>query len=181
MLSARESKINLNFKERSLREIPLTKSKVALVDDEDFDLVSEHSWYAHDKRDGGLFYARASISGGRKILMHNLVLGESSPDNQIDHRNGNGLDNRRINLRFATPQQNRRNQKLRSNNTSGYKGVSWHKKAGKWMAYITPYKKRLYLGLFINKEEAARVYDNAAKKYFGEFARLNFGEDNNHG
>lgn len=110
---------------------------------------------------------------GASILMHHVVLGIER-EVRIDHRNGNGLDNRKVNLRPCTHSQNLQNQRKRKDNTSGYKGVAWHPGARKWYAYIQVEKKRLHLGLFANPVEAAQAYDAAARLHFGEFARPNF-------
>lgn len=92
------------------------------------------------------------------------------PQDQIDHRNRNRLDNRIQNLRAADHRQNQRNQPSYRNNTSGIKGVSWHKLTGKWMAGIRVNGKRMHLGLFASKHDAGAAYMNAAKRYHGEFA-----------
>jgi hypothetical protein len=155
-------------------EIPLTQGKVALIDDEDWILISRFDWFAHEEK--SLWYAHSSVKrrdGARTtIKMHRLILGARAGQ-RVDHRDGNGLNNQRDNLRLATQMQNTQNQRRKSNNTSGYKGVCrW--KTSRWQAYITVHKKRIPLGLFNNKEDAARAYDNAARQHFGEFAKLNF-------
>lgn len=92
----------------------------------------------------------------------------------VDHINGDTLDNRRSNLRLCTVSGNNHNRMKSKNNTSGYKGVSWLKQNQKWRAYIKVNSKDKHLGCYLDKEDAARAYDKAAKEYFGEFARLNF-------
>jgi hypothetical protein len=92
---------------------------------------------------------------------------------QIDHCNGDKLDNRRCNLRDATTSQNKANEGLRKNNTSGFKGVYWSKWAGKWMAGIKVNYKRIHLGYYMRKVDAARAYNRAARRYFGKYAQLN--------
>ena len=92
---------------------------------------------------------------------------------QIDHINGNGLDNRKCNLRFANANQNQHNRKTNKNNKSGYKGVCWHKRHNKWISRISINNKLIHLGLFNDKLDAANTYNNAAIKYYGEFANLN--------
>jgi hypothetical protein len=92
------------------------------------------------------------------------------PDEVVDHIDGNGLNNCRNNLRPATRAQNRMNSKVSTNNASGYKGVSWHKRRGKWLAQIRIARKRIYLGYFASAEEAHVAYVAAAREHFGEFA-----------
>jgi hypothetical protein len=91
----------------------------------------------------------------------------------IDHRDGNGLNNQRCNLRPATKKQNGGNQKLSITNTSAYKGVYWHKRDKGWRAQAKVHGKTIYLGAFVDKIEAARAYDEAALKYHKEFALTN--------
>ena len=114
---------------------------------------------------------------GRKYFAHVLawfyVIGQCS-ECQIDHINGIRDDNRWKNLREATGNQNQHNSKLRSDNTSGYKGVTWRKYRNKYRARIKFYGKNLLLGYFSSPEDAARAYDAKARELFGEFARLNF-------
>jgi len=93
------------------------------------------------------------------------------PKRKIDHRDGNGSNNKWSNLRMATSTENQRNTKLRKDNSSGVKGVSFHKRYGKWAAYITINKKTITIGFFDSVEAAAEARRNAALKHFGEFAR----------
>jgi hypothetical protein len=157
-----------------MRTIPLHGKKaadrVALVDDADYELVSRYRWHmSHD-------YATAHIrrADGRwtKITMHNLIMGCVG----IDHRNLNGLDNQRSNLRPATQPQNMGNTRAHAGSSSAFKGVSWDRQHQKWLAQISIGGHQHHLGRFLNEEDAARTYDAAAREEFGSFARLNFEE-----
>lgn len=157
-----------------MREIPLTQGKFALVDDEDYDrLVAMGKWYFRHGYAVKNIYER--INGKktwRNVHMHRVVA--NTPFGMFtDHINRNGLDNRKVNLRFCTFEENMRNKIKYSNNTSDYKGVTWHKGTKKWHAQLQIKNKRLHLGDFICKHEAARAYNAAALKHHGQFARLN--------
>ncbi len=155
-----------------MAEIPLTRGKVALIDDADLPLVLGHKWHFFIGK-----YAGSDIGGRRnkkKILMHRVVLG--APDGiGVDHINGDGLDNRRCNLRLADQHENCANARLRSDNKSGFKGVSFAKSnpANPWVAKIYVRGRGLHLGCFSDPMAAAQVYDATAIKLFGEFARTN--------
>lgn len=155
-----------------MREIPLTQGKVALIDDEDYDRVSRFKWGAVES--GGIFYAtRTEQKAGRKTTtrMHRFILSANAGD-AVDHRDGDGLNNQKANLRLATALQNSRNQRRRADNRSGFKGVKAN--GTKWMARIRTKGDRIFIGNFSTKEDAARAYDAVARVLFGEFARLNF-------
>lgn len=161
------------MEQRTHVEVPLTQGLVALVDEVDADAVLAHRWHAHrDTRNN--FYALRSVrrpDGKQATLpLHTFLTGWPL----VDHRNGDGLDNRRSNLRAATNAENQRNRGLPANNTSGYKGVTWNKPAGKWQAGIRVDGRLLALGRYTDPEAAARAYDAAALLHFGEFAWLNF-------
>jgi hypothetical protein len=146
---------------------------VAIVDESDYDgAMQAGPWHA--VRSHRTFYARRNVvkPGGRRgaIALHTFLTGWP----QVDHVNGDGLDNRRSNLRSATSNQNRMNRRRHSNNTSGYKGVTWHGRSGRWRARIGVAGRKLSLGLHETPEVAARAYDAAALQHFGEFAALNF-------
>ena len=147
--------------------IPLTRGTFATVDDADADLVSAFKWHATSTR--GLWYARREI-GGRAQMMHSLLV--NSP--LVDHVNGNGLDNRRSNLRPATPAQNMQNRMRFRTARSQFKGLLWCHRDGRWRARITVIGKRIDLGRFSDERDAALAYDMAARQHFGEFAALNF-------
>jgi len=146
------------------------------VDDGDYDKLKHFKWYlATTKRRDQSYAVRYSHRINKRtflILMHREIM-RAPRGIDVDHRSRNGLDNRRSNLRLCSRTQNQHNQKLRSTSTSGYKGVSWHRLSRKWEGYITIAGKFIYLGLFVNVRDAAEAYNNAARKYFGKFARLN--------
>ncbi len=162
-------------------EIPLTKGLVAIIDDEDAHLAA-FKWYAAKIRH--VYYAqRQEPTPGaprrqRTICLHREVM-RAPAGVKVDHANRDGLDCRRSNLRVASTSQNTQNSRLYNTNRSGFRGVQRNRRVGPggrvWMAYITVFGKRLYLGSRHTAEEAARVYDDAARLYFGEFASLNFG------
>ena len=135
------------------------------MDDKDYVAISKYKWYA--KRCKGLLYAARHDASLREIYMHQMIFGVK----WCDHANRNSLDNRRNNLRKASRSQQNCNRKMQKNNTSGYKGVSFAE--GYWRAQIWQ-GQRIHLGYYKTKEEAARAYDEAAKKLHGEFAVLNY-------
>ena len=156
--------------------IALTKGKVALVDDPDAALVAAFSWQAVLCK--GRWYARAGRREGKRMIhtyMHRLLLGLPRRRPMVDHKNGDGLDNRRENLRLATSTQNAWNMESRRGSTSRYKGVSRAKRFG-WQAQISVGGRNKHLGFFHSEEDAARVYDAKAAVLFGAYARLNFPE-----
>ena len=160
------------------REIPLTQGKVAIVDAADFEWLNQWKWYAHYDPSTDGFYAVRNIElpkgekrNRKSVKMHRVIMGE--PEGfKIDHADGDGLHNRRINLRIATNQQNAFNRKKRSDNRSGHTGVSWHNSSGKWQAQINRNGKRKCLGVFPLREDAIECYRKAAVETFGEFARI---------
>lgn len=139
------------------------------IDQADKGLLECYPWYL--RKQGNTHYAYAK-AGGRLVAMHRLILGVAD-DEAVDHINGDGTDNRRSNLRIATTKQNIRNQRKRRGR-SQFKGVCPADRAGVWRAQIRVDYKQIYLGEFSSEEEAARAYDEAARIYFDEFARLNF-------
>lgn len=163
-----------------MREIPLSGSKaagrVALVDDEDYDLVMQYRWRVWEKdhegaRTNGPYAQANTYRDGRKghVFMHKLVT--SWP--RVDHKNHNGLDNRRSNLRPATTAQNNHNQRPQIGTSSRYKGVTWHKANRKWQATIKLAGRSRYLGCYSTEEDAALAYNAAALEAYGEHAYLN--------
>lgn len=163
----------------SVKLIPLTRGMFALVDDIDFERVSQHSWHLH-RNPSDLLYARTTIkdSNGKrkKVRMHRFILNATA--GRIDHANRNGLDNTRGNLRLATNSQNQGNSsKGFGVGTSAYRGVHWNRRQRAWRACISINNKTVWLGTYrgdTGEVDAARSYDRAAEEHFGEFALLNF-------
>lgn len=141
-----------------------------LVDDEDFAFVSQASWYC--TKNGNNYYAANDSFFGKKTYMHRLV-SNASKGKDVDHINGNSLDNRKQNLRICTRQQNICNAKKGVDCTSQYIGVSWDKSRNLWRVAIMFSRRSIYLGRFKIERDAATAYNEAAAKLFGEFARLN--------
>ena len=151
----------------------------AIVDDEDFEYLNQWKWCANQSRKSSGFYAlkkSPKVKGKWKtVYMHRVII-NAEKGFDVDHINHNGLDNRKANLRQCTNRQNQHNAKLRKNNTSGYKGVNYHKTRDNFRAYIQTNGKQKHLGSFTTAIEAAKAYDKHALKYFGEFANINFPE-----
>lgn len=151
------------------RTIPLTKGFVAIVDEEDYERVSKLRWHFNSgyarrnrKRDDGSFTCQ---------FMARFIMGEPA-EMLVEHRSTNTLDNRKSNLRLATPSQNKCNQGPDCRNTSGFKGVYWHRGIKRWVATIKFQGQRKALGCFDSAEEASHRYKTAALSIHGEFARF---------
>lgn len=161
-----------------MREVELRNGGVALVDDEDYEEISKGKWWANGK--GGHLYAQRSkkVPGTQRVrtlMMHREIM--KAPDGMdVDHINGNGLDNRRENLRVVAHWQNLHNAGKPSSNTTGYKGVAYFPPTDRWAAHIGIRGKQRCLGYFATKEGAARAYDAAARRMVGECAGTNFDE-----
>jgi hypothetical protein len=151
------------------------KGKKVLIDSEDIEEVSKYIWRISPD---SYVHSSLRVEGQPKRLdmrLHRLVM--NAPKGvEVDHINGDKLDNRKSNLRLCNRWQNKANTRIISTNTTGYKGVSWHK--DKWQASIRVSGKLIYLGRYATKEEAAKVYNKAATTHFGEFAWLNPLPDN---
>lgn len=166
--------------DKPFRFIPLTQGKNAIVDVEDFERISQFNWCAGWDKVSKTFYAHSKNYGKGKlktIRMHRVIL-QCKHGEVCDHANHNGLDNRKANLRKCTNAENARNARPKKSSRTGFKGVriAARCKFRKYTADITLERRRHYLGHFQSAEEAAHAYDEAAKKYHGEFAYLNFPE-----
>lgn len=158
-----------------MKQIKLTQGQFALVDDEDFEYLNQFDWGA--VKGHNTYYAKKSgYDKGKKpqIKMHRLILKITDSKTLVDHKDGNGLNNQKNNLRSSNKSQNGINRGPQKNGTSQYKGVSWIAKSNKWMAKITINRKQIYIGCFSDIIECAKAYDKKAKELFGEFAYLNF-------
>ncbi len=149
-----------------MREVPLTQGKVSLVDDADYKYLNQFKWFAHkiDKT----FYAVRDV-GKTRLYMHRVLVGIDGLE--VDHRDRNGLNNQRYNLRPATRSQNVANQPPHKDNKSGFKGVTQER--NRWKARIMVDGCQIHLGCYDTAIEAAKAYNGAALKYFGEFAYRN--------
>lgn len=157
-----------------MMKIKLTQNKYALVDDVYFEKLNKYKWFA--AKNGRTFYAkRNSIKKDGKrhsIWMHRSIMGLPPKSKEIDHKDGNGLNNQINNLRFVTLSQNRLNARIRSDNTSGYKGVGFHKACQKWVARGKLNGKDIHIGLFKNKNEAIEAVTKFADEHYKEFKKL---------
>jgi len=153
-----------------MKEIALTQGRTALVDDDDYEWLSQWRWYFNSNGPG---YASRWDKSRRSVLMHRVIM-NAEKGVVIGHRNGNTLDNRRANLYAETRSQAGSRQRLRAGGRSGYKGVAWDVTNGHWVARIQVQRKRIYLGSFEDDVAAARAYDAAARQHFGPSAVMNF-------
>lgn len=158
-----------------MKKIPLTQGQFALVDDEDYDWLNQWKWYAYKSRN--TFYVEC-CQRGRRVKMHRMILGLKYGDGkQIDHKDGNGLNNQRHNLRVCNYSQNNFNKGPQKRITSSrFKGVHWHKRDKIWITRIQYNNKEIHIGQYKNEIKAGKAYDRKAKELFGEFARPNFPE-----
>lgn len=152
-----------------MRKLYLSNGGFALVDNEDFEELSKYTWLSYC---GYAYRPKSKKYGNEKnVSMHVHILGKVD-GMEIDHINGNKLDNRKENLRHATRSQNQANKTKYKNNKSGYKGVRFAK--GGWIAQITKDRKTTHIGFYKTAEEAAKAYDEKAKEIHRGFALLNF-------
>lgn len=159
-----------------MKTIPLTRGYIALVDDCDYDRLRQVKWHASVQRNNVYAYGYTSRKSGERkcLVMHRVIMGANHPSTQVDHVNHDGLDNRRVNLRLCLNCENVKNARTRKDSLSGLRGVKPPFKSGwGWVARIRVNGNRLHLGTFASPAEAARAYDEAARKYHGEFANTN--------
>ena len=158
-----------------MKEITLTKGYVAVVDDEDYERINALKWYALVHR-RTVYAARRNKSEGA-VLLHRFIMGVADGKTHVDHKDFNGLNNTRANLRVCTNQQNHYGmRKMRVECSSKYKGVCWYARYQKWKVSIKRCGRTVSLGYHATEEDAARAYDRAARELFGEFAHCNFPE-----
>jgi AP2 domain len=155
-------------------EVPLSQGLIAVIDAADEALIAPYKWCASVGKWATYAVANYVKPDGRRSMlkMHRVIMG-AVPGQLVDHRNHNGLDNQRSNLRLCGTSQNGANARRSRRNSTGYRGVGWHKQAGKWRAYIEVDKKLRHLGLFDDPWEAAQAYNAAAREAWGEFAYQN--------
>jgi hypothetical protein len=155
-----------------VREIPLTQGYVALVDDEDYESVSQFNWHALITRH--TVYARrwTRMPNRRIVYLHRMLVCPEGERLWVDHIDGDGLNNTRANLRSVTQAENSRNRRPQIRNQSGFKGVN--RQGSNWRAAIQQENMYTHIGMFETAEQAAKAYDEAALEHFGEFAFLNF-------
>lgn len=159
----------------AVKEIPLNKGAVTIVDEGDYDRLMKYKWRISEKG----YAMRTQVDKGKAsgILMHRMLL-DPPKGFMADHINGDRLDNRRCNLRIANALENSRNRANNHNSRSKYKGVAWKVANNKWQARIRIVGKQHHIGLFDTEEDAAYAYNQAAKLQHGDFSRLNILPDN---
>jgi len=163
--------INGDIAEVVLRDIKQREVARAIIDIKDVEKIRCYKWHALKRKHG---ICMATTINGNPECMPNIIMGfKSNNKHQIDHKDRNPLNNRKINLRICTHSQNQMNKNKGKNNTSGYKGVYWHKRNKKWAAHIRFNNKKYHIGYFNKKTEAAMAYNKAAVKHHGEYACLN--------
>jgi hypothetical protein len=161
-----------------MKTIPLTRGKVAIVNNADFKWLAKKKWRAIRPTPTGIerWYAvRTEGSRGQTLYMHKAIVARMGlpPQKLCDHRDGDGLNNRRSNLRPCSPAQNVQNKRKQTGLSSRFKGVYWHKRDQKWMARLGHNGTTRFLGYFENEKDAAKAYDQSAIKTFGPFAKVN--------
>jgi len=159
-----------------MKEIVLGNNRgITLVDDEDFELLNSFKWRLGKGRNTDYAMRHNKDGYPTSMMMHRQIMGVKDSKIEVDHKDGNGLNNQRYNLRLTNGQQNISNsRKTILERTSFYKGVSWNNRHNKWVVQIMFKGERYYLGYYDSEVRAALIYDRKAKELFGEFASLNF-------
>ena len=154
-----------------MKEIQLTQGYVTQVDDEDYEWLNQWKWYVQKKpHNNYVMRSEGPFGKQKKISMHRFILGLTDPNMLADHKNHNGLNNQRSNLRVSTSSQNQANRRIsKSKKSSKYLGVYWSKVNNNWFAQIL----KKHIGCYDNEIDAAIAYNNEAKKVHGDFANLN--------
>jgi hypothetical protein len=154
--------------------LELNKGQTCQIDKEDLWKIARYTWFARLIA-GRPYVMTSAYENGRhkRIMLHRLIM-DAQKGVVVDHINGDGLDNRKSNLRICSHRQNILNQKKSKLGSSQFKGVRRYVRFNKWGAQITVHGKQIHLGVFETEDEAARAYDEASLKYFGDFSRLNF-------
>lgn len=159
----------------TIKYIELSQNQITVVDADLFEDLNKYKWYAD--HDCNTFYARRTYKNKEgkicRTRMHRLIMGVTDPTILVDHINGNGLDNRRSNLRIVNRAQNCYNRTVNKGSTSKYKGVHWDKSRNKWRAKLQLNGKCIHIGYYDSEKEAAVEYNKMAVRRFGDFARLN--------
>lgn len=154
-----------------MKLIPLSRGESAMVDDEDFEKLNQFNWFVDNSINRYASRSRSPSDPGRERMMHRFILNPPK-EMQIDHIDGDGFNNQKSNLRICTQGNNNKNRVIQKHSTP-FKGVAWHKRNKKFVAYIRVDGKRTYLGSFHNPILAAVVYDLEALEKFGEFSKTN--------
>jgi hypothetical protein len=153
-----------------IKKIPLTQGQHAIIDVEDYNKIAPYNWYA--AKQGNYFYAvtnqKQEDGKYKQARMHRIILNPPL-DKVVDHKNRNGLDNRKVNLRTCTVAENSRNRKLHSGNTTGHRGIYWNSRLNKWIAQIRKMDKLHHLGVFSQKKDAIKARVKAEERLFKDF------------
>lgn len=155
-----------------MKTIRISKGLITQVSDRDYSELRKFKWTSQRRAHG--FHVARYGSNRKYIYMHRQILGITDPKIEGHHRDGDGLNNQRQNLRTTTRQENARAFRVLKGRTSTFRGVAWHKGARKWRAYIGLNRAHIHLGLFKTEQEAAKAYDKAARRMFGCFVEPNF-------
>lgn len=159
-----------------MKLIKLTQGKFAQVDDEDFDYLNQWKWHVvkSDKNEYASRQIRVCKNRQISVKMHRNILNLTDSKLVVDHKDNNGLNNQKSNIRICSNDENIRNRRKKKDSASQYLGVYYHKRIKKWQTSIQHNNVKIHLGYFENENDAAKCYDENALKYHGEFANLNF-------